>query len=324
MEEAKYYAEKILTAADKFLDKKLDSSIQSIMDKNEFNDQIFEEISEDIACLFEKWMNTKSKAIEEKSVIDVFAYFNSLGKINHLNIELAQYLISSDSLEYAAYKPFLKMAELMISYGFDWSIFLSNKIKEIVSELDQIDNINNNCYEELIFVLSKIFIICKVLKLKELSPNIIEACVAINEHSYSSDVPGYEARNSLLEIGQEYTDILYEKLRSLSHLNPICEQLMLCLAELGSKKKSEQLFKFFKEFFRKHQDKVFASDCLVRYNDSRAIVILRGYLERNLDCMDKNSFYELKSAVDKLGGQTKDIVNMYLSHLQQMKQNIKI
>lgn len=330
MQEAKYYAENILNAADKFLDKKFQSKLQSIIDKNEFNEYTLENISQDVRCFFEQWLNTKHEIFENKSVIDIFEYFNSIGRVNELNSQIAECFISSDSLEHAEYKPFKVMAELMSRYGFNWDAYLRHKINELILQLNQVvssynskeytdiedDAVNfdeDDSYKENIFCLSKIFIMCKVLKLKELCPDIIEACININEHSYYDDMPGFEARSSLLEIGEEYTDILFEKLRNLTHFNPVCEQLILCLAELGSNKKNEQLYKFLKEFFKKHEDKVFASDCLVRYNDSRAIVVLRGYIERNLSSLDKNSFYELKSAVDKLGGQTSDIVDLYLS-----------
>lgn len=322
MQEPRQYAKKILDAADKFLEKKMNSKIQSISDKEEFSQNMLENISEDIGLLFEEWIRTKNKDFEGKSIINIFEDHSSTGKIDDLNIELAQCLIFSESLEYAAYKPLAIMAVLMGNYGFNWTSYLESKIMELGVELNSNDiaeTDDRNCdkkdsFGNIMLSLRKIFILCKIMKLKDLVPCIIDACVATSKYTNLNDMLGWEARSCLLEIGQDHLEVLYEKLKNLSTLNPVCEQLMLCLAELGANKKKDELFKFFREFFKKYQDKVFASDCLVRYNDSRAVIVIRGYIERNIHSLDKNSFYELKSAVDKLGGQTRDIVNMYLSH----------
>ena len=59
--------------------------------------------------------------------------------------------------------------------------------------------------------------------------------------------------------------------------------------------------------FRKTERKVIGALCLGDYGDSRAIALLKGYLDRNGHALDRETFYESMSVIQKLGGDISDI-----------------
>lgn len=62
-----------------------------------------------------------------------------------------------------------------------------------------------------------------------------------------------------------------------------------------------------KEYFLKYEKVVLGASNLAEYGDSRAIPALRGYAQRHMALLDKETFYEIKSAVERLGGNMDDL-----------------
>lgn len=87
--------------------------------------------------------------------------------------------------------------------------------------------------------------------------------------------------------------------------------LIIAMIEIDSGRKSENLYKLLKESFRKTSNKGLAARCIADYGDGRAVPLLRGYLERNMDNLDKHTVLDIKGAVLALGGSTEGIYIPY-------------
>lgn len=86
-----------------------------------------------------------------------------------------------------------------------------------------------------------------------------------------------------------------------------CEDLVMMLAAIGRNVKSDDIYMALKSAFRYMENKIYAVICLGEYGDSRAIPMLKGYVNRHQTTIERDVFYEILSAVQKLGGDTSDI-----------------
>ena len=85
------------------------------------------------------------------------------------------------------------------------------------------------------------------------------------------------------------------------------EDLVIILSRIGKNAPSEEIYLTLKHAFRYMKNKIYAVICLMEYGDGRAIPMLKGYVNRNKDTIDRDLFYEIMSAVQNLGGDISDI-----------------
>lgn len=85
------------------------------------------------------------------------------------------------------------------------------------------------------------------------------------------------------------------------------EYAVIALSGVGRMQPSDSIFLCLRECFRKMERKVIGAICLGDYGDGRAIPTLKGYLDRNSGQIDRQLFYEVLSAIKRLGGDISDI-----------------
>lgn len=85
------------------------------------------------------------------------------------------------------------------------------------------------------------------------------------------------------------------------------EYLMIYLTDVGKISPSEEIFQCLRSSFRTMKNKVIAAICLGDYGDGRAVPLLKSYIDRHIDKIDKQFFYETLSAIKRLGGEVGDI-----------------
>lgn len=103
------------------------------------------------------------------------------------------------------------------------------------------------------------------------------------------------------------TDALFTAAGSGHPLSGAYEYAVIALAEVGRKQPSDRVFLCLRECFRKMERKIIGAICLGDYGDGRAIPTLRGYVERFLAQIDRQLFYEILSAIKRLGGDISDL-----------------
>lgn len=85
------------------------------------------------------------------------------------------------------------------------------------------------------------------------------------------------------------------------------EDLVIILSRIGKAEPSDDIYLALKLAFRYMTNKVYAVICIADYGDGRAIPMLKGYVNRNKDTIERDLFYEIMSAVQNLGGDISDI-----------------
>ncbi len=86
------------------------------------------------------------------------------------------------------------------------------------------------------------------------------------------------------------------------------EYLLIALTELGKSFPSDSIYSCIKNTFLKMENKIYGAICLGQYGNPRAIPFLRGYYLKNSEALSDEVKQEIKSSIQRLGGQTGDLV----------------
>lgn len=109
----------------------------------------------------------------------------------------------------------------------------------------------------------------------------------------------------------EYEDTILEELFKTfneTDQEEVRENLLICVAEISREHPSDEIFLFFKNAFRVVSNIKIIAEVLGDYGDGRAIPMLRGYILKNMDSIDKDTFNLMRAVIKKLGGEIKDLV----------------
>ena len=85
------------------------------------------------------------------------------------------------------------------------------------------------------------------------------------------------------------------------------EDMMIMLTSVGIKNQQNEIYQALRAGFRRMKNKVIAVICIGDYGDPRGIALLKGYLDRTVHTIDRETFYEALSAIRRLGGEINDI-----------------
>ncbi len=115
------------------------------------------------------------------------------------------------------------------------------------------------------------------------------------------------ASSALVEIGQPSIEAIIEVIQEAENIMTVHEYLLSSLVSIGNEYKSDDIYRCIKNAFPKMEDKVLGAAFLGDYGDGRAVPFLRGYVEKNIKTMDRETFYEIQSTIIHLGGNMEGI-----------------
>jgi hypothetical protein len=116
-------------------------------------------------------------------------------------------------------------------------------------------------------------------------------------------------KESLVNIGKPAIPALIQNIEKDGFKSEAGDYMLMALADIGENNKTDVIYKCLKNAFTVMQDKSIGAFCLGNYGDGRAIPALRGFLEKNKENIDKEIFYDIISAINRLGGNTEDLSN---------------
>lgn len=90
--------------------------------------------------------------------------------------------------------------------------------------------------------------------------------------------------------------------------------LLITIADIASKSRPEQVYKFLKDRFRKSEEKLPETAALSVFGDGRAIPAMRGYVEQNLESLSYNSYMYIRHSIIELGGDTSDLDEYFMDY----------
>jgi hypothetical protein len=248
-----------------------------------------ETIKQHLAKDLEKWANDSSVELDGMSPTD---YFNSID-------DMAQLI---DLFELAA-----KVCDNDIPNPLLDRLKTFNEVAE--SKLLALATDERLLYDEEAQIVSLMAIrtIGKWKAVSALEP-LLQLLFGIEE---DNEVIIEEILNTMTQLGSNAAQRIIEILDESSTIGNVEEYLLDTLVKLGINQKDRSLydliFKTIKSVFSKMENKLFGAICLGNFGDGRAIPALRGFVEKNKDTIDYETFMEIKSAIHRLGGNMDDI-----------------
>lgn len=128
---------------------------------------------------------------------------------------------------------------------------------------------------------------------------------------FNNEIAIEEITEALIFIGNASISSIVDRLNGVEDVGPLDEHLLGCLIRIDLKELDktgyDTVYRCIKNAFLKMSNKAFGAICLGDFGDGRAIPALRGYVERNRDTIDYQTYSEIKGAVIRLGGNMDDI-----------------
>lgn len=120
-----------------------------------------------------------------------------------------------------------------------------------------------------------------------------------------------EVYNTLIAIGDASISGIANRLNEIDRVSLADEYLLGSLVKISinsvDKTTHDMIYRCIKNTFNKMDDKVFGAMCLGDFGDGRAIPTLRGYVQKNRDSIDYETYCEIRAAVHRLGGNMDDL-----------------
>ena len=138
-----------------------------------------------------------------------------------------------------------------------------------------------------------------------MEPVLTRFCSFTSTQEYIAD----SVKVMMLGLGEKGVPMLIDFMlkRSDEEITGPYEDMMIMLTQVGIKHPDNEIYQALRAGFRRMKAKVIAVICIGDYGDPRGIALLKGYLDRTVHTIDRETFYEALSAIRRLGGEINDI-----------------
>ena len=138
-----------------------------------------------------------------------------------------------------------------------------------------------------------------------MEPVLTRFCSFASTQEYIAD----SVKVMMLGLEDKAVPVLIDFLlnRSDEEITGPYEDMMIMLTSVGIKNQQNEIYQALRAGFRRMKNKVIAVICIGDYGDMRGIALLKGYLDRTVHTIDRETFYEALSAIRRLGGEINDI-----------------
>lgn len=113
---------------------------------------------------------------------------------------------------------------------------------------------------------------------------------------------------AITQYGTVAIDIVCNFIKEKEIIDFRVEYLVMILPELSKDRKSDEVYRIIKSSFQRMDNKILGASALAEYGDGRAVPALRGFLEKQAKNLNRETFFEIKKAIEQLGGNIEGLV----------------
>lgn len=147
--------------------------------------------------------------------------------------------------------------------------------------------------------------ICGIVKSESFIEPLINFMTSLPEDARADD---FECVcDALINIGLPALEPLVNEVERVGKGFRAYNYMLLAIAKIGSKNRSEKIYQFLKDKFRKSDVRLVEANALSLYGDGRAIPAIRGYVERNIEKLTLWEYNNYRDIVESLGGDMSDL-----------------
>lgn len=123
--------------------------------------------------------------------------------------------------------------------------------------------------------------------------------------------------NAIQAIGEPAIERVVSAIESSDKKGQVYRFLLISLARIGSKYKSDAVYNQLKKYFKESSYKFIEANALGVYGDRRALPAIRGYIEKNAHRISKWEYTQLREVLIQFGGMVQDF-DTYFSTVKDM------
>lgn len=273
------------------LTKRLEMQERKVLDrrsKERLNYQEFikllQEDVDDMSLTFNKWENTPIPQIGNISPIQFYETFSSIDEY----IDMAESYLSRESVK-GLPDGFMEKVNTL-----DRSVIpkLKKMLGYVMPDQSNELNVRQNAIIMVAGILGDIEFLDELFRL---IPFIMDHTIldVLLDAFTLMGVPALEKSFCLLENDEGYTEV--------------AKVLLRVIANVGSSNRTEHIYRFLKDRFRKSNQKGEVATVLAAYGDGRVIPSIRGYVERNASQLSYQEYIAFRNSIEDLGGNTDDL-----------------
>ncbi|QNU68726.1 hypothetical protein EHE19_003155 [Ruminiclostridium herbifermentans] len=234
--------------------------------------------------LEEKWLN---EAIAEIDNITPKEYINSLASLQDLMDFFAELASASD----------VGIPDILIDRFKEHGLEAADMLFEFAK-----NNIELKTESNRLAFIHAVYVI-GLFKYNEYKEKLIGLLMEYSNEEMISEA----VRIAISEYGDEILQDLIKAFNEAEH-ESAKEHLLICIAEISKDHPSDEVYYLLKSAFRVLNNIKVAAEVLGDYGDGRAIPMLRGYVIKNNNKIDKDTFNLIRAVIKKLGGEIDDLV----------------
>ncbi|MDI6617102.1 MAG: hypothetical protein QME45_00310 [Clostridiales bacterium] len=117
--------------------------------------------------------------------------------------------------------------------------------------------------------------------------------------------------DGLKNAGEASIPCLIAMCEKSGHEGLIYGHSITALANIASEHKTEEIYRYLKECFRKSKTKIIEANALGIYGDGRAVVAIRSYVENDVPYMEDSEYQRYRNIILDLGGMVDDLDNAF-------------
>ena len=292
LDKSRFVAESLTSAINKSsiqfrkANKKLLKSLADSMDYDRFNSIMIEAVAGSIKVI-DDW---EQKSYAELDGLTPRQYFDSLCTVEDI-VELISIIEEKNGgiLPLGLYE---RIKTLDTTFSDD-----------LLNILESIQLGEEKCFTSKQKAIVKI---AEILALPKFMNALIHIIYQLDDQKSDEDTIT-RVMNAIREIGESALEPLINLVENSYKKGRLYGYLILTVAKIASKNRSERIYRLLKDYFRKSETKIIEASALSIYGDGRAIPAIRGYVERNLEDLSYWEYSQLRNAVLLLGGDMSDL-----------------
>lgn len=268
------------------LEKNYDKLLNSIKSEEFYTrTDIYDKVMKKVKDKMKEWENTPVNKLNNVTPAEFFKEISDLNKIVNI-FKLGAKICDDDMPEV--------FIDKLKSFGDD----IVDELLKLVTDKTLLDN-----DDDYLIVTTAI----KTLGEWKVERAVEPLIMLMHELDNDDDLFKEKIKDALVDIGMPCLEPILKEIEATENIQDSQEYLLIALSEVGAHYKSDTIYKCLKNSFLKMNSKAIGAICLGRYGDGRAIPALRGYVVKNINIIDKVTFYEIKDAIELLGGEMEDI-----------------
>jgi hypothetical protein len=252
---------------------------------------------------FQGLLNEKTEAFFDRPLASIGdmspnTYFKSLTSVEEC---VEAFMIGADVCDDVVPKGLL---ERLLSFGekavvslLDISLAEDWRIEEAKDTMDAREALSGS--------MSAIRVLGRIGAIEAVEPILERYGTLEGPDEYIADV----IQSFLQNIGEPAVASLLMRINNASRIpaHSAEEDYVVALSQIGARVPDESIYQALRGAFRKLERKLIGVLCFGDYGDTRAVILLKNYLDRNQHALTRDIFYEAMSVIQKLGGDINDI-----------------